>query len=107
MLPLTTVRVIGPSMEPSLHNGEWWIVRRGTRMKAGDIVVFIHPDRPGLSLVKRAVRRASGGWWVEGDAPQASDDSRAFGPVADHLLVGRLLWRYRPLPLKRVPRHDG
>lgn len=107
MLPFTTVRVVGPSMEPTLRNGEWWVVRRGGRVRPGDVVLMAHPDRPGLQLVKRAVGSEGGRWWVEGDSPVSNDDSRAFGPVPGALVVGRLIFRYRPLPPKRVPRHGG
>jgi hypothetical protein len=106
VLPFTTVRVVGPSMEPAVSNGEWWVVRRG-RVRAGDVVLLTHPGRPGLKLVKRAVRREEDRWWVEGDSALSNDDSRAFGPVPPSLVEGRLLFRYRPLPPKRVPRLGG
>ena len=57
--------------------------------------------------MKRVVRRSGDGWWVEGDAPTASEDSRTFGPVSEDLVVARLLLRYQPLPLKRLRRHGG
>ncbi|MEY3733534.1 MAG: nickel-type superoxide dismutase maturation protease [Actinomycetota bacterium] len=107
MLPFTTVRVVGPSMEPSLLNGEWWLVRRGGRIRAGDVILLTHPGRPDLHLVKRVVRATPEGWWVEGDSPASSEDSRAFGAVPHALVEGRLIFRYRPLPPKRVPRHGG
>jgi nickel-type superoxide dismutase maturation protease len=94
-------------MEPTLRNGDWWIARRGGRVRMGDVVLVAHPERPGLRVVKRAVRRSEDGWWVEGDNPTASEDSRTFGPVAEDLVVARLLLRYRPLPLKRLRRHGG
>lgn len=93
----TRIRVIGPSMEPALRNGEWWVARRTSSIKPGQIVVVEHPRRPGLIVVKRAVRRTEDGWWVEGDNPTASDDSREFGSVPDANVIGRLTWRYRPL----------
>lgn len=99
---LTRVRIVGPSMEPALRNGEWWLVRRTTRVAPGDAVVLIHPRRPDALIVKRLVRRAelSGGgvgWWVEGDNPEASEDSRQFGAVPDRLVIGRAVLRYHPL----------
>lgn len=94
-------------MEPTLRNGDWWIARRGGRVRVGDVVLVAHPERPGLRVVKRVVRRSEAGWWVEGDNPTASEDSRTFGPVAEDLLVARLFLRYRPLPPKRLRRHGG
>ena len=87
-------------MAPTLHDGDWLLVRRasGARIRAGDVVVARRPDRPGLLLVKRAVRRDGAGWWLLGDAPDASDDSRLFGVVPDELVLGRVLARYHPRP---------
>ena len=84
-------------MEPNLLNGDWWLVLQGARVRAGDIVLFTHPQRESLQVVKRARRRVAEGWWVEGDNSESSDDSRYFGPLPDGLIHGRLLFRYRPL----------
>lgn len=43
-------------MEPTLREGDWVIARRRPRTpRRGDIVVFEHGDRPGLSIVKRVI----------------------------------------------------
>jgi len=90
----TRVRIVGGSMAPALTDGQWWIVRRTQRVGPGDVVVLEHPERLGQLVVKRIVRAVDGGWWVEGDNAAASDDSRAFGPVARTAIVGRLWFRY-------------
>lgn len=95
MLPWTTLAIAGSSMEPTTGSGDWWIVRRTQRVRPGQLIAFRHPQRPSLIVVKRAVRMTDGGWWVEGDNAQFSDDSRTFGPVGPELVVGRLAWRYR------------
>jgi nickel-type superoxide dismutase maturation protease len=89
-------------MEPSLQPGDWLLVWRGLwparppRVRPGQIVVAQHPARPGFLLVKRAVRRADGGWWLESDNQTASAvDSRSFGAVRGGLICGRVLLRYR------------
>ncbi len=92
---LTTVRIIGPSMEPALRNGDCWVVSRGGRFSPGDVVLAVHPLRPDLTIVKRVVRAEGTGWWIEGDNPESSDDSRSFGPV--DTVIGRLVFRYSPL----------
>jgi nickel-type superoxide dismutase maturation protease len=95
------VAVAGVSMEPTLHDGDWLVCRRVAPdhvVRPGDVVVVERPDRPGLLLVKRAVRRDADGWWVEGDNAGASDDSRVFGAVPDHLVLARVLARYWPRP---------
>ena len=93
----TRVRIIGPSMEPALRNDDWWLVRRTVGVGPGDIVAFVHPQRPDLVVVKRIVFADPAGWWVEGDNAAASEDSRQFGPVPRSHVIGRLSWRYRPL----------
>jgi nickel-type superoxide dismutase maturation protease len=101
-LPLWRVAVAERSMEPALRPGDWLLVRRtiGTHnpvsLRPGQLVVARQPGRPDLLIVKRAVRRQDGGWWLASDNPDAGAvDSRAFGPVPEALIEGRVLLRYR------------
>ena len=103
-LPWFRVAVTGDSMTPALREGEWWLARRGARPRVGDVVVVDHPEHDGLLAVKRLVRREPEGWWVEGDNPARSRDSRHFGPVHSSRIVGRLVVRYAPLPPRRPAR---
>ncbi len=82
-------------MAPTLRSGDALLVRRGGRIRAGDIVVARFRSRPDLLVVKRAVRAQDGGWWVRGDNEFVVDDSRTYG-VAD--VFGRVRWRYWPRP---------
>ena len=66
VLPLTRIRIVGPSMAPTLRNGDWWLVRRTARVRPGDVALIVHPHRPGLLLVKRIERAEDGGWWAIG-----------------------------------------
>jgi nickel-type superoxide dismutase maturation protease len=94
-LPVFAVLVQGPSMVPTLRAGDALLVRRGARVRAGDVVVARFRSRPDLLVVKRAIREQDGGWWLRGDNDLVTDDSRAYG-VAD--VIGRVLWRYFPRP---------
>ena len=87
-------------MEPALRPGDWLLVRRTRRIRAGQVVLARHPGPPEMLIVKRAARRAGGGWWLESDNPDAGAvDSRRFGPVPAALIEGRVLVRYwRPRP---------
>jgi nickel-type superoxide dismutase maturation protease len=93
---LFPVLVRGPSMAPTLRDGDALLVRRGGRaVRPGDVVVATFRSRPDLLVVKRAVRAQDGGWWVRGDNDLVADDSRSYG-VAD--VEGRVLVRYWPRP---------
>ena len=82
-------------MVPTLRSGDALLVRRGGRVRTGDVVVARFRSRPDLLVVKRAVRQQDGGWWIQGDNALIEDDSRAYG-VAD--VIGRVLIRYYPRP---------
>jgi nickel-type superoxide dismutase maturation protease len=100
--PIWRAAVAEQSMEPALQPGDWLLMWRGIRgrgrpvpVRPGQIVVARHPAEPGLLLVKRAVRRDPGGWWLHSDNPDVSAvDSRRFGPVPPELIEGRVLIRY-------------
>jgi phage repressor protein C with HTH and peptisase S24 domain len=87
-------------MVPTLRDGDAVLARRGGRpVRPGDIVVARFRSRPDLLVVKRAVRRDPGGWWLEGDSPVVADDSRTYG-LAD--VEARVVARYWPLPVARL-----
>ncbi len=101
-LPFGRAAVAGDSMLPTLHPGDFVVVRRGRRVRRGDVVVLRRPDRPELLVVKRVREVLSdGALWVAGDNPAASDDSRLFGAVPPACVEGRVVWRYWP-PRRRA-----
>ena len=93
-------------MAPTLMPGDWALTVPLRRPKTGDVVVVEHPDRPGYEMVKRLTGvpgdrvgdRTLGPdeWWVEGDFAGASTDSRAFGPVYEVGLRGKVVLIYWP-----------
>jgi phage repressor protein C with HTH and peptisase S24 domain len=88
-------------MVPTLRSGDSVLVRRGGPISAGDVVLARFRGGPDLLVVKRAIRPHDGGWWLEGDNPHGSDDSRQYG-VAD--VLGRVTWRcWPPRRLSRTP----
>jgi len=93
-LPVFAALVQGPSMAPALKHGDALLVRRGGRVRPGDVVVARFRSRPELLVVKRAVREQDGGWWVRGDNDLVTDDSRRYG-VAD--VIGKVVVRYWPI----------
>jgi nickel-type superoxide dismutase maturation protease len=73
--------VRGPSMSPTLSDGDVVLVALGARPRAGDVVLVRWAARPGQLSVKRALRADGGGWQVVGDNPFGSTDSRQLGPA--------------------------
>jgi len=91
-IPWRRVAVRGPSMSPTLSDGDVVLVRFGRPARPGDVVLVCWPQRPAQLSVKRAVRAEERGWWVEGDNPFGSTDSRALGPAEVVAVVTRRLW---------------
>ena len=86
------VSVRGPSMSPTLGDGDVVLVRFGASVQPGDVVLVTWSARPGQLSVKRAVRRDGDGWWVLGDNPFGSTDSRTLGPATAPAVVRYRLW---------------
>jgi len=81
------VEVRGRSMAPALLPGDRLLVERLTYRRRGprpgEIVLATDPRQPSRELVKRIglVDASSGSAELVGDVPDASTDSRTFGPV--------------------------
>ncbi|MET7522885.1 nickel-type superoxide dismutase maturation protease [Streptomyces sp. 900116325] len=96
-VPFQVVEVTGPSMVPTLHHGDWLLVQYRAPVRPGDVVILRHPFQQDLLVVKRAVERRAGGWWVLGDNTFAGGDSTDYGTVPEELVLARVRVRYRPL----------
>jgi nickel-type superoxide dismutase maturation protease len=94
--PIWRAKVTERSMEPALRPGDCLLIRRTRRIRPGQVVVARHPEQPEMLIVKRAARRADGGWWLESDNQAAAGavDSWRFGAVPGPLIEGRVLVRY-------------
>ncbi|HEY6422860.1 MAG TPA: nickel-type superoxide dismutase maturation protease [Pseudonocardiaceae bacterium] len=110
--PWRRATVRGPSMSPTLSDGDVLLVSLRARPRPGAVVLVRWAHRPGQLSVKRAVGRHGNGWWVQGDNPHASTDSRHLGsatPVAVALArlhpTPRTL--RRPTPTWRPPHSAG
>jgi signal peptidase I len=106
--PWLIATVSGESMAPRLRDRDRVVVRRGTRLRIGSVVVAAHPQRPGLLIVKRLTGGPGdvvyggplgpGEYWLGSDnLLVAPEDSRSFGPVSAAAVVGRVVLRYWPL----------
>ena len=70
-------------MSPGLKPGDRVIATpySGEQLQSGAVVLLMHPSQ-GHLMLKRLSHPCNGGWWVLGDNPASSSDSRQFGPVA-------------------------
>ncbi len=120
------VEVVGPSMAPTLADGDRVLVNclvyRWRSPRAGEIVLAHVPNVPGGLTIKRVAR---GGLWRDqgesgrcasdprlpgwpsgyvllGDNSGASTDSRSFGLIGRQQIRGRVWYRYWP-PARRGP----
>ena len=87
--------VRGPSMSPTLADGDVVLISLQARPRPGAIVLVRWPQRHDQLSIKRAVGRHGTGWWVEGDNPGASTDSRHLGTA---IPLGVVLARLWPAP---------
>jgi phage repressor protein C with HTH and peptisase S24 domain len=95
------VGVSGPSMVPTLLDGDALVAYPVRRVRPGDVVIARFRIRPDLLVVKRAIRPYGDGWWIEGDNPLVADDSRKYGEA---VVLGRVLFRYwRTSAVDRIP----
>lgn len=90
------VVVRGASMLPTLAPGDRLVVVRAGRLRPGQLVALRDPRRPDRLLVKRVAEVSAGAVVVRGDNPDASTDSRSFGPVRLTDVVGVAVHRYAP-----------
>jgi len=103
--PVGRVEVAGASMRPALEPGDRLLVVRRRAYRPGSVVAVADP-RDGRLLVKRVTAvEPDGRLVVAGDDPDASTDSRTFGPVARALVRGQAVHRYAPASRAgRMPR---
>ena len=95
---LRVAHVRGPSMVPTLRDGDRVLVRLGTvSTPVGCVVLIELPGRP-LSVKRLVAVEAEGQVRVEGDNPYGSTDSRELGALPSETIKGVVLARLWPRP---------
>jgi len=82
-------------MSPALSDGDVVLARMRDSARAGAVVLVRWKQRPQQLSVKRAIHAVGAQWYVLGDNPDGSTDSRTLGPAA---VVGVVGWRLWPKP---------
>lgn len=111
------VEVRGDSMIPALWPGDRALAVPARRPSRGHVVVVEHPTRPGFEIVKRITAvpgdltpdgRTLGPneFWVEGDNPSRSTDSRQHGAVRAAQVRARVRLVYWPPSRRRLVSSD-
>jgi len=111
LLATRRFQVEGRSMLPTYAPGDRVLVNRfayvNARPRPGDVVVVRLPGGEARTAVKRIAAAPGdsapgpgGGalgpdeWWVMGDNPDESTDSRHFGPLHRRDILGKVLLKY-------------
>lgn len=81
-------------MNPTLRDGEVVLVDRDADIEVGDIVVAKHPIEQVSEVVKRVERiNERGHYYLVGDNPDDSTDSRHYGAVTREYIKGKVVAR--------------
>jgi nickel-type superoxide dismutase maturation protease len=106
---LDVVEVEGGSMLPTMQPGDRLLVEalsyRARSPRIGELVLSPDPRLASRELIKRvaSVDAASSTAVLAGDAPDASTDSRVFGPVPLRAIRWRVVGRYWPIGRRGLP----
>jgi nickel-type superoxide dismutase maturation protease len=101
------IAVEGVSMSPTLEDGDFLVATRYGPIRRGALLVLEHPERPGYEMVKRlagvpgdavdGVTLGPDEFWLVGDHPSSSTDSRTMGPFDRGAIRGVARFRYWPI----------
>lgn len=89
---LQKYKIAGHSMMPTLHDGQQILVSKipyfFTSPKINDIIVF---KKESDVYIKRIKKIKYGGYFVQGDNNKDSYDSKVFGYISKHDIMGKVI----------------
>ena len=84
----------GQSMTPSVVDGQSVVVNKLAfkikQPQIGDVVVVQHPHSNKM-LLKRITNAQNNAYFVEGDNPAHSTDSKHFGTLSKKQIIGKVI----------------
>jgi nickel-type superoxide dismutase maturation protease len=88
-------RVEGNSMLPVLQGGDIVLAKKTGDLKVNDIVVANHPFRKTF-IIKRITKITTDGkFFLSGDNPDESTDSRTFGEISEKDILGKVIYYHK------------
>ena len=90
------IRVEGDSMLPDLKNGDGILINPDAQIVAGDILLAKHPFKKSVVILKRLAEiDENGNYFLVGDNPSESSDSRTFGAISAKHILGKAVCRLK------------
>ena len=81
-------------MLPTLKDGDFVLVDPSAVPRVGDIVFARHPFEKGVNIVKRIGAITENGYFLIGDNPAESNDSRTYGSIRAERILGVAISRF-------------
>jgi nickel-type superoxide dismutase maturation protease len=90
------VLVEGDSMLPNLKNGDGILINPNEKFTVGDIILAKHPFKKSVNILKRISEiDENGNYFLVGDNPPESTDSRTFGALSPKHILGKAVCRLK------------
>lgn len=90
ILGFSRFKIAGHSMQPAYNGGDHVLVFRFAKIKNGDVVAFKHSSKV---LIKRVISKKHEKYYLEGDNKNDSFDSRSFGGIEKHDIIGKVIYK--------------
>jgi nickel-type superoxide dismutase maturation protease len=90
------LKVTGESLSPFFEQGDYILLVKIPfvlrHLAPGDVIVFRHPAYGVMIKLLERISENGEEFYVLGSHPD-SNDSRSFGPVPRHWVIGKVIWR--------------
>lgn len=83
-------KIAGHSMQPLYKSGDQVLVWKFSKINNGDVVAF---KKSSKVFIKRVKENKKGKYYVEGDNKTDSLDSRSFGEIEKHDIIGKVIYK--------------